>query len=182
MSQSAYIKAMHPKTEMAPTSMSISKALNAGWVAQTKIHGHRAQIHICADEGKNAIVYNRQGKPHKKLLSPKMIQELRRILDLKKGWTVLDSEWLKPEEKLFLFDVLKKDDVVLHRLNYLERFELLPRDYISPYVSTLPVLKSVSKCLDVLSRPESYIEGLVFKSLKTKGFDDSAIIRCRKRP
>jgi ATP-dependent DNA ligase len=178
----AFIKAMHPKTEIKPQLASIEKILDSGWVGQTKIHGHRAQIHIHADAAKDPVAYTRQGSIHKKLLPPEIIKELRRILRLEEGWTAIDSEWLKNENKLFIFDVLKLNDKVLGRMTYPERWKLLPRSYISRYIQTLPLLHNTAKCLEVLNAPEEYIEGLVFKSLNSVGFKDTAIIRCRKRP
>lgn len=172
---------MHPKTEISPTLEAVSKILKAGWIGQMKIHGHRAQIHMSADPDDDVIAYNRQGRPHKMLLPDKIASELRRIFNPEKGWTVIDAEWLKPEGKLFVFDMLKKDDKLLRRLSYGERYKQLPRAYISPHVKTLPILTSPEKCMDVLATPDAYIEGLVFKSLNTKGFEDTSIVRCRKR-
>ena len=177
---SIYIKAMHPKSEIKPTLASVEKILKAGWAGQTKIHGHRAQIHLCADRDENAIAYNRQGQPHKKLLPSEIIDELYRVLDLKTNWTVIDTEWLKPENKLFVFDVIKLNGENLRRLTYLERWNLLPRAYISPYIQTLPLLTTAKKCMDVLDSSDTHIEGLVFKALHSKGFEDTSIIRCRK--
>lgn len=181
MTRSTYIKAMHPKTEISSKPESLKKILAAGWVGQIKIHGHRAQIHLYEDESEETLTYNRQGRLHKKLLPDEIVLELRRLLNLKNGWTVLDCEWLKPENKLFIFDILKMNDENLRRLTYDERWHLLPKDYISPYVQTLPLLKTLDKCEAVLKSREEYIEGLVFKSLSTKGFEDTAIVRCRKR-
>jgi ATP-dependent DNA ligase len=178
---SAYIHSMHPKTEISPTLASVEKILRAGWAGQMKVHGHRAQIHLNAEPGKEALVYNRQGRLHKKTLPLDIVDELRRLLDLKTDWTVIDSEWLKPEGKLFLFDVLKLNGDSLRRLTYEERWNLLPRSYISPHIQTLPILTTAGKCMDVLSRDEDHIEGLVFKALHSKGFEDSSIVRCRKR-
>jgi ATP-dependent DNA ligase len=181
VSRSVFIKAMHPETEVSPTSASIEKILKAGWVGQMKIHGHRAQIHLHADANEEPIAYTRQGQTHTKLLPKEIIQELRRIFDLKNGWTVIDTEWLKPENKLFVFDILKINDKLLRNLNYQDRYDLLPKLFISPQVERLPLLTTKEKCLEVLARPEEYIEGLVFKSLTTKGFEDTSIVRCRKR-
>lgn len=178
--RSAFIKAMHPKTEISPTPTAIEKILKAGWVGQMKVHGHRAQIHLSADPEEDTIAYNRQGRPHKMLLPGEIVHELRRIFDLKSGWTVLDSEWLKPEKKLFIFDILKANDKLLRSLTYGERWKLLPTLYISPHIQTLPLLTTLEKCIHILKRPEDHIEGLVFKSLHTKGFEDTSIIRCRK--
>src|SRR5262245_18717458 len=107
MPSSVFIRAMHPKTEISPTRASIEKILKAGWQGQLKIHGHRAQIQLSADLTDEIIAYNRQGRPHQKLLPPEIIKELRRVFKPKKDWTVIDAEWLKPENKLYVFDVLK---------------------------------------------------------------------------
>jgi ATP-dependent DNA ligase len=172
---------MHPKSEVSPTPASIEKLLRAGWAGQMKVHGHRAQVHLSADPDVEPIVYNRQGRPHKKLLPDEIAGELRRIFDLRDGWTVIDSEWLKPEGKLFLFDVLKLDGKPLRSATYADRYAFLPRSYISPSVKTLPLLMTAEKCMDVLNSREEYVEGLVFKSLVSKGFEDTSIVRCRKR-
>ncbi len=179
---SAYIKAMHPKTEISPTLSSVQKILKSGWVGQMKVHGHRAQIHLSADLDQEPVVYNRQGQPHKKLLPDEMLGELRRVFHLEKGWTVIDAEWIKPLDKLYLFDVLKSNDEILRRLSYGERWKFLPRSYLSPHLQTLPFLTTVEKCMEILEGPdEDHIEGLVFKSLTSSGFEDTSIIRCRKR-
>jgi hypothetical protein len=181
VARSIFIKAMHPKTEISPTQASVEKILKAGWLGQMKIHGHRAQIHLSANPKDDPIAYNRQGRPHKMLLPIEITQELRRIFNLESGWTVIDSEWLKPEGKLFLFDILKRDDKVLRSLTYQQRYAFLPKSYISPHIKTLPLLDTTEKCMKVLESKEEHIEGLVFKSPTTKGFEDTAIIRCRKR-
>ena len=144
---SNYIRAMHPKTEIRPTRESIEKILKAGWIGQMKVHGHRAQVHLSVDPKKEPIVYNRQGRPHKKLLPDTITGELRRIFDLETDWTVIDAEWLKPEGLLFIFDILKLDGKSLRPMSYAERFALLPKSYISPHVKLLPVLTTVSKCI-----------------------------------
>ena len=177
---SVFIKAMHPKTEISPSPTAIEKILKAGWAGQMKVHGHRAQIHLSADPAIIPVAYNRQGKPHKKLLPDEIIQELRRILKLKSDWTVIDAEWLKNENKLFLFDILKLDGKILRALNYAERWKLLPKLFISPNVQVLNLITTVPKCLELLQSKEEYIEGLVFRSINTKGFSDTSIIRCRK--
>jgi ATP-dependent DNA ligase len=179
VSRSVFIKAMHPKTEISPSRESVEKILKAGWVGQMKIHGHRAQIHLHPTE--ESIAYNRQGRPHKMLLPDEITQELRRVFEPENDWTVIDTEWLKPEGKLFVFDVLKLNGKLLRTMNYQERWKLLPKLYISPHVQTLPMITSAEKCMEVLARKEEHIEGLVFKSVTTKGFEDTSIVRCRKR-
>ena len=54
--------------------------------------------------------------------------------------------------------------------------KLVPAD--SPYYPL--AAGTLAKCMDVLNSPEEYVEGLVFKSLNSKGFDDTSIVRCRK--
>lgn len=178
---SSPIRAMHPKTEIRPSAAAIGKILAEGWVGQLKIHGHRAQIHVPAAAEKVVIVYNRQGKPHKKALTPAMESEIRRLYTPQAGWNVIDAEWLKIEDKLFVFDFLRKDDALLTRLPYPERWKLLPRAFISPRISTLPLLESLEDCLKALESREEWVEGLVFKSRTTPGFEDTSIIRCRRR-
>lgn len=177
--QSQFIRPIHPKTEIRPDPDAIARILKLGWVGQTKIHGHRAQIHINVDESVKPLAYNRQGQHHAKPLSDTLIAELRRILPLKTGWTVVDCEWLKGAEKLYLFDILKLNDELLSSYTYAERYEILPQIYTSECIETLPLLKTVAKCLEVVESAGQHIEGLVFRSLRTKGFSDTSIVRCR---
>src|SRR5262245_26285002 len=88
---SNFIKAMHPKTEIRPTRDAVEKILQSGWVGQMKVHGHRAQIHLSSDPNEDVIAYNRQGQPHKKLLTKEIETELRRIFPLEKDWTIIDA-------------------------------------------------------------------------------------------
>lgn len=180
MADSVFIKAMHPKAEIRPEALAIQKILKAGWVGQLKIHGHRAQIHISADAKKLPIAYNRQGQRHKLPIPPGMVKELRRLFTPETGWNVIDAEWLKPEKKLFVFDVLKLNNKVLRGLTYLERYDLLPRSFLSPHISVLPLLRDQAACLKAMATPGDHIEGLVFKSTTTTGFADSSIVRCRR--
>ncbi len=184
---SLFIRPMHPKTAIRPKSDAIQKVLAAGWVGQLKIHGHRAQIHIPADREEEIIAFNRQGRVHKKTISDEMIAELRRIFTPSKAWNVIDGEWIKGEDKLYVFDFLKREGQSLHRLNFLDRWKQLPRNYISPCIRTLGVFHTLIQCLKALEHPnqmqdkfiDKYVEGLVFKS-PSPGFQDSSIIRCRK--
>lgn len=170
---------MHPKTEIGPTRAAVTRVLNLGWVGQLKIHGHRAQIHIPAEASKLPLAYNRHGELHKKELPELFVKELRRLFRPKKGWNVIDAEWLKKEDRLFVFDVVKLEGELLSRLTYPERWKLLPRAFISPVVSVLPMLTTVEKCMDVLESGGEHVEGLVFKSQSTRGFEDTSIVRCR---
>ena len=178
---SRYILAPHPKTEIRPDREAIERVLRAGWVGQTKMHGHRAQVHLNADPKIACLVFNRKAQLHKIPLPPEIEKELRRLLPLKEGWTVLDGEWIKPRQHFYLFDYLKKDGKELSALTYPERYALLPRNFISPRVTLLPVLSTIDKCLKVLETEDEEIEGLVFKSVTTAGFSDTSILRCRKR-
>jgi len=58
---------------------------------------------------------------------------------------------------------------------------MLPQVYRSDCVETLPLYRTVERCLEALARPEPWIEGLVFKALSTPGFADTSVIRCRRK-
>lgn len=182
MTSSIFVRPMHPKTEILPTPQAIRKLLDAGWCGQLKIHGHRAQIHVHEDPSTPLICFNRQGKQHKKLLPPEIAAELRRLLQPTSGWNVIDAEWLKEENKLFLFDFIKFNNKLLIAYNYLERRELLPQVYVSQHISTLGIMTTVERCLAVFNTTEEHIEGLVFRSKTKPGFSDTSIIRCRRKP
>jgi hypothetical protein len=177
---STYIRAMHPKTGIRASREAIQKTLSAGWIGQLKIHGHRAQIHIPADPKLPVLAYARHGGLHKKLLPDEMVAEIRRVFAPERGWNVIDTEWLKPEGKLFVFDLLRKDGKILSGLTYPERWKLLPKHFISPHMSILPLLTTLEKCLEAMANPDEHIEGLVFKASTRTGFADTSIIRCRK--
>ena len=181
MKPSLFIRPIHPKTEIRPTAAAIQKILAAGWIGQLKMNGHRAQIHISADPTQDILVYNRQGQIHKKILPPLLTTELRRLFQPTQHWTVIDGEWVKEDDHIYVFDCLKSAGELLNRLSYLERWRFLPRAYISPAIQTLGILISVDQCLAALGQSEKTIEGLVFKSA-SPGFSDSSIIRCRRRP
>lgn len=177
---SVYIRAMHPKTEIRPDPAAMKRVLDMGWAGQLKIHGHRAQFHVSADPADEVLAYNRQGVFHKKEVPDDVAAELRRLFKPDTGWTVVDAEWLKQENRIYVFDLLKKEGVPLRGKTYQERYDLLPRLYISPIVETLPLLKSLDKCVQALEKDDPIIEGLVFKALDTPGFNDTSIVRCRK--
>lgn len=178
---SHFIRPMHPKSEIRPDVAAIRRILNRGWCAQTKIHGHRAQIHIPADKTLPLLVFNRHGAPHKKTLEPQLEAELRKCFTPSVGWNVIDSEWLKPEKKIYVFDFIKFQDKLLSHLTFPERWAILPRIFSSDCIEVLPLIHSANGCMEVLESQEEYIEGIVLKSLNTPGFQDTSIVRCRKR-
>ncbi len=177
---SFFIKTAQPKTSIQVDETLFATILSTGWCAQTKIHGHRAQIHHTADKTQRPFVYNRHAQQHARLLDQELEDELRRILPLQAGWTAIEGEWIKDEKRFFLFDVVKWNDVPLTRVPYKERFALLPRVYASKWIDTLPLLHTLTDCRSVLADPNPYIEGLVFKSLHALGFRNSTMIRCRR--
>lgn len=176
-----FIRAMHPKTAVLPEPAAIRRILAAGWVGQLKIHGHRAQLHVPSIQGEPIIAYTRQGKRHGKALPSAVEKELRRIFTPAKGWNVLDAEWVKSDDRLYVFDLLKEDGTLLRSLAYPDRWKRLPRHFISPHVTILPLLKTLPACLEALASPDPRVEGLVFKSSTSPGFSDTSIVRCRKR-
>lgn len=176
---SRFIRPIHPKTAIAPEETAIKKVIASGWWGQPKIHGHRAQIHIPADTSP-CLAYNRQGQLHKEQLSPVMQAELKRIFAPAKDWNVIDAEWMKPEGKIYVFDFLKHEGQILEDLTFADRYELIPKLYVSPHISTVPVFKTTERCLAYLSSDlPSFIEGLVFRASLSRGFADSTIVRCR---
>ncbi|MDQ3233177.1 MAG: hypothetical protein M3Q07_15270, partial [Pseudobdellovibrionaceae bacterium] len=124
-----HIRPIHPKSEISPTRDAISRILELGWWGQVKIHGHRAQIHIPSDDHDHVVIFNRQGQPHRKVLPPDALREVSRIFRPKSGWNVIDAEWLKADDRLFVFDFLKREDHILDAVTYGERYALLPRVY-----------------------------------------------------
>lgn len=177
-----FIRPIHPKASIAPTREAIKKILALGWWGQLKVHGHRAQIHLPANDEGDIVVFNRQGQPHRKILPPDVAAEVLRIFRPTSGaWNVIDAEWLKSEDRLFVFDLLKREDKLLEDLTYAERYGQLPRLYKSPKIETLPPLRTVEACLAVLADPAPHVEGLVFKSPTTRGFPDTSVVRCRKQ-
>src|SRR5438067_1667360 len=86
---SRFIQPMHPKTEIQPTRASMLRVLQAGWVGQLKVHGHRAQIHIPEDTNAKIFAYNRQGAQHKLAIPEAMGAEIRRLFAPKSGWNII---------------------------------------------------------------------------------------------
>lgn len=178
---SVYIKSMHPKTEVRPDRAAIRRILDGGWVGQAKIHGHRAQIHVPSNPAEDTLVYNRQGQLHAKTLSKRIDAEVRRLFAPTEGWTVIDGEWLKPEDRLFVFDILKRQGRLLADYTYEQRYELLPRIFSSDCVEVLPLLRTADKCMEALASEDDLVEGIVLKALTTPGFRDTSVVRCRKQ-
>lgn len=175
---SHYIRAMHPKSAIPPTRTAVKKVLDAGWWGQTKIDGHRAQLHIPCDPQEDILVYTRQGQLHKKLLPAPLIKELQRLFTPQDGWNVIDAEWYKGTDQLYVFDMLKFNGKLLDTYPFAERYALLPRVYSSPCIETLPLIKSLEQCMEILETRDERVEGLVFKSPHTEGFADTGVVRC----
>ena len=63
------------------------------------------------------------------------------------------------------------------------RYDLIPKLYISPYISTLPVFKTLGRCMEYLASDlPAFSEGLVFRAAASRGFADHTIVRCRRLP
>lgn len=179
MTPSRFIRAMHPRTAIQPKADAIARVLQSGWAGQWKIHGHRAQIHIPPPGDGSCLAYNRQGALHRKKLPEEIDAELSRLFAREDGWTVIDSEWLKGEDRIFVFDILRAGGVLNSSLTYAERYEQIPRVYRSSCIETLPLLMTVSGCMAAVESAPEFVEGLVFRALHTRGFQDTSIIRCR---
>ncbi len=176
---SRFIKPIHPKTMIAPEEGMIRKVMASGWWGQPKIHGHRAQIHIPSDDSP-CLAFNRHGKFHKESLPAEIQDELRRVFRPSSDWNVIDAEWIKPQKMLYVFDFLKHEGKVLDDHSFSERYELIPKFFLSPHMTTLPVFKTPERCLSYLESDLSEIvEGLVFRAAFSRGFSDHTIVRCR---
>lgn len=176
---SHFIHSMHPKTEILPDPATIRRILDRGWWGQVKMNGHRAQFHISNDSQQEIISYNRTGGRHARPLPAEVSADLRRIFGSPDGWNAIDAEWVKAEQKIYVFDYLKFHGKILMTNTYEERHSMLPRLYKSEFIETLPVLTTVDQCLKVIDNPANRVEGLVFKSRHSVGFEDTSIIRCR---
>jgi ATP-dependent DNA ligase len=175
-----FIEPQHPKGELPPKKEDISNLIRWGWWGQKKVNGYRCQIHI-SSEGE-VKYFTRQGTAHTRTIPETIKEQLTRHLTPSHGYNVLDAEWQRQQEKIYLFDVLKLEDKLLDRQTFEERHQILRKDlfFIEPNINFLPVYKSVHQCMQVLAKNEDWIEGLVFKLPGNKGWKNDAIIRCRK--
>ncbi len=155
--------------------------LTSAWAFASTYRLDRRLRHVPADPKTPILVFNRQGDLHKKAVSPALDAEIRRVLAPQADWSAIDAEWLKADDRVFLFDFLKREGRSLETMPYEERWALLPRVYRSPFLETLEIFRTADKCLEALARTETWVEGLVFKSLKAPGFSDASVVRCRKR-
>jgi ATP-dependent DNA ligase len=179
MNSTSFIQPQHPKSNLIFDKSVIKDLLEKSWIGQTKINGHRIQLHISKNE---IVCYTRQGTIHTKKLDKKMIEAIDSYRPAKKNvWTVLDGEWLKSQDKIFLFDILKHENETLQFSTYKDRYKLLKSIYVfCPEITLLRNLKTVDACMKVMKDDKEEHEGLVFKSTTTKGWPDTAIVRCLK--
>ena len=68
-------------------------------------------------------------------LEEAMVAELRRVFTPSIDWNVIDAEWLKPEEKLYVFDLLKRDGETFQTMEVTE-FKVL--DKVAPETFSEP--------------------------------------------
>lgn len=175
-----FIEPQHPKGELPATQESVEKYIRWGWWGQKKINGYRCQIHIC-NKGKVSY-FTRQGSLHTRKVPEILTEQLVRHLTPEKGFNVLDAEWQRQQESIYLFDVLQLEGQLLSALTYAERYQKLRKElfFIEPNIKFLPVYKSVRQCMQVLNKDEEWVEGLVFKLPHNRGWKNDAIQRCRK--
>jgi len=167
-----YIPTYHPKHSVPPTPTCVAAALSRpGWIAQEKIDGWRAQVHV----GETRInAFTRIGNPL--ALPLRLQQELR--AELAPG-QVVEGEWVSMLGRLYLFDMIAVGGEVLRRDTYLERYARLP-SFRGDLVVTLPILESIEQVMAVLSAEDDLIEGVVFKDSLYRGFSDTSVQRCRR--
>lgn len=94
----------------------------------------------------------------------------------------MEGEWLKSLEQIHLFDILRIENATLQFASYKERYQLLlQRFIISPNVKIIKKMDRTEDCLKILRGEDEHIEGLVFKAENTRGWPDTAIVRCLKK-
>ncbi len=170
-----FIKSQHPKSNISPAK--IQDLLSRGWVAQEKINGHRLQIHISLD---GITCYTRQGTKHTQKLSPELIEAFQAYCEY--GWAVFDSEWHKPTNQVFIFDILRLNNETLNSKTISERFKILKSIFrIAPNIKLIKCLGTAGECMNVMQDNNSLVEGLVFKLWESTGWSDDAILRCLKK-
>ena len=180
MPASIFIKSPTPKAEIIPNTTTIRKILSEGWVGQIYWLGHWLQLHIPASRKQSIIVYNRQGQPYGNELPDFVLEDLEKFFSPLKGWNALVAKWVPAARKLHIFDMVKKDGIVLSHLGYKDRWSMIPRVYPSKSIVTAKTITTVEKCLEVVNDPNPKIAGLVFHSQNSTGFNATSVIRCRK--
>ena len=165
-----FIRTYHPKKSLRPDKSTIEKMLGMGWVAQAKMNGFRVQIHVTEER---VVNYTRQGSLHTRPLPKALIDALKATFE---PGTAIIGEWVQHEGKIYLFDCIKKDGETLSRLSYKDRFALLPD--VSGPLTLLPFISDVETAYQTLM--DETTEGIVFKDIDRKGFEDNSIIRCRR--
>jgi ATP-dependent DNA ligase len=174
-----FIQSQHPKNGITPEAEHIRGFLELNWIGQAKMNGHRLQIHI-SPKGQMTC-FTRQGNLHTKKLSTELEASFLQYAD-KDGILVLDCEWIKSLDQVWLFDVLKYQGRTMMFSSYKERYGILKSIYaIAANIKLSRVLKKEKDCLKVLADPNEIIEGLVLKAWETKGWPDTAIVRCLKQ-
>jgi len=173
-----FISSQHPKNSVTPTGEQIREYLKLNWIGQAKMNGHRLQIHI-TPKGQ-LTCFTRQGTLHTKKLPPELEASFLQYVD-RDGILVLDGEWIKSSDQVWLFDVLKYQGRTMMFSSYKERYGILKSIYaIAANIKLSRVLKKEKDCFKVLADPDEIIEGLVLKAWETKGWPDTAIVRCLK--
>ena len=176
-----FIKPQHPKSTVLPDPYAIRRVLSRGWVGQPKINGARLQMHISSNG--EVACYTRQGSLHTVKMPEFLIEHLLVGFKIKGGVTVIDCEWERFKDRIHLFDILKVGGSSTEKQTYKERYDMLKVlfDHLSSMnVFLLPLFLTRKQCLNYINQDDESIEGLVFKAFDTKGWPDTAIIRCRK--
>jgi hypothetical protein len=176
---SLFIRPVQARGEISIDAAKIRVLLESGWVGQIKTRGHYAQIHIPSSSGSEVVAYTRSGERHKKLLPQSLEGELRMRFAPASGWTVIDCEWIKTQNRLYVFDCLKLAGKMLAKKTFGERHALLESASNGLSIVLLPMLASVEECLSALETHNEAYEGLLFHKADVAGFDDSHLLRAR---
>lgn len=177
---SAFVRGPHPTASLPPEAALIKKFLTRGWIAQKKMNGARIQIHVPANPALPLVYYTRQGTVHTKAMNLDMEALLRTLLAPAENWNIVEGEWIRATGRIFLFDTLMDSGRVLSREPYIDRYRRLPRDFISPTLKVLSIIRTTAEALKVLLGDDVLVEGLVLKAEKSPSLDDDTIVRCRK--
>ena len=180
LNDSLFVKSASARTQILPTTRAIKKALDANWVGQIHWVGHRLQIHIPKAKSREIIIYNAKGQIYKNSLPEPISEDLRKIFIPLRGWNAITASWIPATKKLYVSDIVKKDNQVLSQIPFKDRWVMIPKIFPSKDIRTLPILSTVNKCLSVINDPNPKVAGLILRSKDSVGFPPTSLIRCNK--
>lgn len=167
-----FLETYRPRTLIAPEREKIKGVLDCGWCAQAKKNGKRLQIHFW-DDGK-ITSFSNTGLIQKPF--PAKIKKL--LLEKFASGQTIEGEWLETAKKLYIFDNVALDGKKFFTKSYAERVALLP-EIDDEDVEVLPFVTDLDTAMEIFNDPNN--EGLVLRNPDRKGFEKTAIQRCRRK-